>query len=60
VLKLYLVRHGHAGDPAARKGPDDSRPLVRDLVEREAEPRWWLPRREKSPQEGIPLREDEG
>jgi phosphohistidine phosphatase len=28
VLKLYLVRHGHAGDPDAWKGPDDSRPLT--------------------------------
>jgi phosphohistidine phosphatase len=171
VLKLYLVRHGHAGDPDAWRGPDDSRPLtakgrgdlrrsagalarketidllctsplvravqtaeilaaaldldevtvleelrpeipvqallervareeakrialvghdpqitgvlaaltkmqpealdfpkgavvrldVRDLVEREAEPRWWLPPREKAPQDGIPLRtNDEG
>jgi phosphohistidine phosphatase len=28
VLKLFLVRHGHAGDPEAWKGPDDSRPLT--------------------------------
>jgi phosphohistidine phosphatase len=28
VLKLFLVRHGHAGDPEAWKRPDDSRPLT--------------------------------
>jgi phosphohistidine phosphatase len=27
VLRLYLVRHGQAGDPDEWKGPDDSRPL---------------------------------
>jgi len=27
VQKVYLVRHGIAGDPDAWKGPDDSRPL---------------------------------
>jgi len=28
VQKIYLVRHGIAGDPDAWKGPDDSRPLT--------------------------------
>jgi phosphohistidine phosphatase len=28
VLRLFLVRHGDAGDPEAWKGPDDSRPLT--------------------------------
>src|SRR5437764_13430832 len=27
MLKLYLIRHGHAGDPDQWDGPDDSRPL---------------------------------
>jgi phosphohistidine phosphatase len=27
MLKLYLVRHGNAGDPDRWEGPDDSRPL---------------------------------
>jgi phosphohistidine phosphatase len=27
MLKLYLIRHGHAGDPDRWEGPDDSRPL---------------------------------
>jgi len=27
MLKLYLIRHGHAGDPERWEGPDDSRPL---------------------------------
>jgi phosphohistidine phosphatase len=27
VQRIYLVRHGIAGDPDAWKGPDDSRPL---------------------------------
>jgi len=27
VLRIYLVRHGIAGDPNEWKGPDDSRPL---------------------------------
>ena len=28
MQKIYLVRHGIAGDPDAWKGPDDSRPLT--------------------------------
>src|SRR2546421_12336989 len=27
MLKLYLIRHGHAGDPDRWEGHDDSRPL---------------------------------
>lgn len=26
-VELYLVRHAHAGDPAAWRGPDEERPL---------------------------------
>jgi phosphohistidine phosphatase len=26
-MELYLLRHGHAGDPGAWDGPDDRRPL---------------------------------
>src|SRR4051794_22619410 len=27
MVKLYLIRHGHAGDPDRWEGPDDSRPI---------------------------------
>lgn len=27
MVKLYLIRHGHAGDPDQWEGPDDSRPI---------------------------------
>lgn len=35
-MELYLLRHAHAGDPAAWDGPDDRRPLS-DKGERQAE-----------------------
>jgi phosphohistidine phosphatase len=35
-MELYLLRHAHAGDPAAWDGPDDRRPLS-DRGEKQAE-----------------------
>lgn len=36
MTELYLLRHGHAGDPLAWDGPDDARPLS-DKGEKQAE-----------------------
>jgi phosphohistidine phosphatase len=35
-MELYLLRHAHAGDPAAWDGPDESRPLS-DKGEKQSE-----------------------